>query len=844
MQNKHCLLWMLLLLSCFKLNAQSNNTKIPITDLFAILQQRYQHQFNFVQDVVADIRLELPDEEQSLEEVLQWLEKETNLQFEIFPGKIVSVRKPEKPDFCGYIKNKDNLQPLAGATIQFGKFSGVTNEEGYFEFPMPAANVMVRIRYLGFKTINRNLVYFNTNRCSDIYLVPELQTLSEVVLSGYLTKGINKINDGSFVIDFEEFTTLPGLIDADVLQSVQAFPGIQSVNETVSNINIRGGTHDQNLIEWDRIKMYQSGHFFGLISMFHPQITQKVRLKKNGTTAAATDGVSGTISMETDKMIATRFNGTVGLNLTDINAFTDVPTGKNASLQVAARTSYNGLVETPTYTNFFERISQDTELENSPGNTVDDEVSFDFYDTSLRWLYQPDDKNEIRLNFMLTGNDLVFNENAVINNQPQTRQSSLDQYSIAGGIEYKREWNDKLKSIIHIYESDYKLKGINADIQNALRFLQENVVSETGVRLDSYYQLKDRLQLVNGYQFTETKVTNLNDVDNPQFRSLVGEVLRTHAVFSEGRYHSKDKYTNLSLGVRVNYIDKFNKALFEPRLSFNQRFLSFFTLEVLGELKHQSISKVINFQNDFLGVERRRWQLSDNDSIPVITSRQISAGLHYSRKGWLVSTEAYYKKVLGITTQSQGFQNQYEFTRTNGSYDAIGADVLLRKQVNFLPEPKAVTLNTWISYSYLSSDYTFKDLPEVTFPNNFDITHALTAGTTFAWNKVSVSAGYNWRTGMPATRLVQGNEVVNGNLNFDTANKERLPYFSRLDLSATYQFSLTKDIPLLLSLSVWNVLDRQNSINNFYRVNNEDEPEEFTQRSLGLTPNISIRAYF
>ncbi|XLS29165.1 TonB-dependent receptor [Flavobacteriaceae bacterium M23B6Z8] len=844
MQNKYKAVLFFVLLAFTGAHAQTTQEKIPLTDLFVLLQQRYQHQFNYLQDAVADIEAPMPDAEATLDEALLFLEKETGLQFEKLPGNIISVRKKVATKFCGYLKNKDNLLPLEGASIQVGKISAISDASGYFEMELPPANLSVRIRHIGFKTLDRNLRYFDGSHCADIYLIPQVQTLSEVVLSSYLARGINKVNNGSFEIDFNAFTTLPGLIDADVLQSVQAFPGIQSVNETVSNINIRGGTHDQNLIEWDRIKMYQSGHFFGLISMFHPQITQKVRLQKNGTTAAATDGVSGTLSMQTDALVNTQFKGNVGLNLTDLNAYADIPTGKNSSVQIAARSSSNGLVDTPTYTSYFERISQNTELENTPGNTVNDELSFDFYDASFRWLFQPNDDNEVRVNFIFTGNDLVFNENALVNNQPQSRQSSLEQLSIAGGIEYSRRWNDRFQSVFHVYETDYKLQGFNADIENSLRFLQENIVSETGVRLDTHYKLTDAIQLSNGYQFAETKVTNLNDVDNPQFRSLIGEVLRTHAVYTEARYRSKDRFTNLSLGVRGNYLDKFNRIRVEPRLSFNQRFLSFFNVEVLGELKHQSISKVINFQNDFLGIERRRWQLSDNDSIPVLTSKQASVGLTYSRKGWLLSAEAFYKDVEGITTQSQGFQNQYEFTKTAGSYDAVGADVLLRKQFDFSPDAQTRTLNTWLSYAYLKSDYTFPELPEVQFPNNFDITHAFTAGTTLVWNALSVSAGYNWRSGRPATRLVPGNEVVNGNLNFDTANGERLPAFARLDLSASYRLLLTKKIPMQLSVSVWNVLDKQNVLNNFYRVNNEDEAQEFTQRSLGLTPNVLVRVYF
>ena len=44
--------------------------------------------------------------------------------------------------------------------------------------------------------------------------------------------------------------------------------------------------------------------------------------------------------------------------------------------------------------------------------------------------------------------------------------------------------------------------------------------------------------------------------------------------------------------------------------------------------------------------------------------------------------KAYYKKVDGISTQSQGFQNQYLLARTDGSYEVNGFDFLLKKQFN------------------------------------------------------------------------------------------------------------------------------------------------------------------
>ena len=58
----------------------------------------------------------------------------------------------------------------------------------------------------------------------------------------YLTKGIAKKNDGSITIKPKQIGHLPGLTEPDVFKTLQQIPGVISVDESISNINIRGGT--------------------------------------------------------------------------------------------------------------------------------------------------------------------------------------------------------------------------------------------------------------------------------------------------------------------------------------------------------------------------------------------------------------------------------------------------------------------------------------------------------------------------------------------------------------------------------------------------------------------------
>jgi hypothetical protein len=66
----------------------------------------------------------------------------------------------------------------------------------------------------------------------------------------------------------------------------------------------------------------------------------------------------------------------------------------------------------------------------------------------------------------------------------------------------------------------------------------------------------------------------------------------------------------------------------------------------------------------------------------------------------------------------------------------------------------------------------------------------------------------------------------------------------RLDLSTIYQFSLNQKSKAQLGFSIWNLLDRENYINNYYRPEITGGVREFLQPSLGLTPNVVLRAFF
>jgi hypothetical protein len=834
--NKNILpLYIFLLLSSL-LYSQTEKDKVYLSKILANLSEKHQYSFTYAHDVVKNILINPPSPNLNLKKSVDYLELKTGLIFKFIENNIITISTPNESFFiCGYLIDSETKIPLESATISSRNDHVVSDSFGYFRLKVNSSNNALVIRHLGYQPFAKLASSFEKNSCSNIFMNTSIEMFSEVILSDYIVKGIYKLADGTFSINFSDFGILPGLIETDVLQTVQALPGIQSANETVSDINIRGGTHDQNLVLWDGIKMYQSGHFFGLISIFNPLITTDVTIVKNGTSVDLTDGVSGTIAMKTDSKINNKVSGSFGANFINADAFVDTPIGHNSSIQISARKSISDLLEKPTYAEYFKRILQDSEFENNTTEVINSDVKFDFYDTSMRWLYGISEKDQLRINFLNISNELVFNENAFINQTEESKKSSLQQNSIAGSLFYRRSWSDKFITTFQISESGYKLKSINADILKQRRVLQENDVTETSVKLNNHYQINKELSVFGGYHFTEVIVRNLTDVDNPVVIQSIKEVIREHATFVQINYLSNSKNTSIRAGVRHNYIEKFKKHIIEPRFSLNHKLADHFSVELLGEIKHQNSSQIINFQNDFLGVEKRRWILSNNKDIPIIKSHQGSVGLNYDYSGWLISAEGYYKKVKGITSQSQGFLNQYILERVNGDYYVKGIDFLINKKIK--------KLGIWLSYSYADNEYNFKGLSVVNFPNNLDINHAISFGSSFSTNNFKVSTGFNWHTGKPSTAPIVGNEITNNMINYQEPNSSRLSEYLRIDASATYSFNISNKIKAITGISIWNGFNHKNIISNYYSIDGSLIKEE-SKRALEFTPNFSFRILF
>ncbi|OOV18440.1 TonB-dependent receptor [Flavobacterium sp. LM4] len=823
--------------------AQDKGNVMPLKKIITEIEQQHQVNFNYTEENVANFLLLPPKSSLSLEQKLQYLTRKTNLSFENLGNKFINIYKKNNDSkvICGYVFSNIDKKPIENANIHLNSITHITTDSnGYFEFEKGSKNIFF-ISHVGFMVKKITTANLDSQNCLKIILEPEITELEEIKTNPILASGISKNSDGSFEIKPKKFGILPGLIESDALQTMQQIPGVNSIDESVSSINVRGGTHDQNLFLWNGIRMFQTGHFFGLISVFNPNLAHTISIYKNGSSPFYGESVSSVVAISSTPETTEKNSFSAGINMINTDIYAKYNLSKKSYIEISGRKSITDFVETPTYKEYFNKVFQNTTITDFSQNqniNYKSDKEFDFYDATLKYVQKLGLKDQIILDLITIQDNLKVFQSAASYNINKSEDNILRQQNYGGNLSWKRNWNSLNTTKINIYNSSYELLADQKTTTGNQIVIQENTVANNGINLENNHTINSKFSLHDGYQFNEIGITNLEQVTNPDFYRKSKDVLRTHALILEGRYNDTISRVILNAGIRLNYIEKFKKYIPEPRIQFNYGFNKNLNLELLGELKSQNSQQIIDLQKDYFGIEKRRWIISNNTTIPIQRSKQISLSLFYKKNDWLLDIENFYKKVNGITTASQGFQNQLEFVRTTGDYEVLGTEFLIQKKMNqFL---------TWLSYTYNNNNYHFSNYEYPSFPNNFELIHTISWAGSYEKNNFKIALGTKWSSGRPKTSPdISKIDLSDPVLVYNKPNNTNLNIFSQVNLSSTYKWEMANGIQYKLGISIMNILNRKNEISEYYRISSlSSSIEDVETFSLQRTPNLSFRVSF
>ncbi|MDY8137670.1 TonB-dependent receptor [Aquimarina sp. 2201CG5-10] len=819
-----------------------------LSEVITLIEQRFDLKFSYIDNLINNKKVTITiDSTTTVENLIDHLQRQTSLKFEITGSNFVTISSYKKKDtitVCGYIMD-DKSTPLKEISIFFKaiRTNIKTDKNGYFEIKEVPYNSVILVSAPGYRQKILNTRSFLTQECKKIYLTNTLEeTLDEVLIKEYLAKGITK-NKNIIHIDLNDVEILPGLTEPDILQSVQLTPGVNSPFETASGLFVRGSTPHQNLVLWNGIKTYHQGHFFGMLSAYNPYVAKEVNFSKSGVSAKYGDRIAGVIDIKSENEVAQHFNGGAGFNMINADAVIHTPIIKDKmSLQISGRRSYTDLLETFTYKQLSDRVFQNTKIADTIGLNNEDNDFF-FVDYNANLIIEPSDYDKIEINTIYSKNDLDFRRS----DDTSAFRDDLVTENEGYNFKWKRSYSKRLEQKASGYYTKYLLNyqfitqdsGVITEIES-----KKNSVRDFGATMDMTYNITDYQQLSGGYQFSNNNIQYAFVTTTPSYELILDEddrFLNTHAFYAEYKYENPKNFF-ISGGLRFNHYSELNKSSFEPRVMVQKNINKNWQINATGEYRTQAVSQIRESVVSDLSLENQVWTLANNYQFPIISSYQFTLGSSFRKNKWYLDVDSYYKQIDDITTLTAGFINPIDNTYHTGESRVFGVDFFLKKRFK--------NYKTWVSYSYINTSNKFEDINNnESFPGNWNIEHTVKWSHFYKIDNFEFSLGWLWHTGKAFTNVsgvdASGNIVL---LEFGEINSNNLPVYHRLDFSAIYDFRIgnNPDIRYRVGLSVLNLYDKENILNREFRTTNSLDNRFINADifSVGITPNLSFRVFW
>lgn len=761
-------------------------------------------------------------------------------------GDQMDIGKYKEVEITGQILDGKTGAPLIGATIgiENTNIGTSSNHSGYYNIMLQPGIYSLTVSSIGFNPEKLNVKVLGPGSL-DIELFEKTLDIEEVAIYAQKADKNLRVNQMSLVeMDTKSIKQLPNLIgEKDVMKGLTMMPGVKSIGEFGSGINVRGGGEDQNLYLVEGAPLFNTSHVFGLLSVINPDAVNKLTLYKGHIPANYGERVSSVLDIELKNNIEDKLHSRGGIGLYNSRLSVEGPLLNNKiSFKAGGRSSYSDWL--------LGRI-QDYYLQNSSARFYDfnglinlnfkkDKITLFGYQSNDRFSYA----NELTYEY---GNTLgsfkwthLFNQD--FSSSLLTSYSSyevfyddiksiFEQSRINSGVQY-------LSGKIDFYYTgltSHKLSAggqlisyeINPGLRTALTTesmiqplsLQKEHSYESAVYLNDLYEIGNSLSLNAGVRFSYYNHTG--PLRKPVYQS--NAPVSPVSVIDSVSYGSGD--------IIASY-----KGI-EPRFSVRYQFAGNKSLKLSYSRSNQYIA-LISYTS--IPTPEDVWKLSDKYLKPI-TADHYALGFYnnFLENTLETSVELYYKNLLNVLeykNDAQLLMNQHIETEVlNAEGKNYGAEFMIRKNSG--------KTEGWVSYTYSRSfTKTQGVFPEEIisdnqwYPSGYDKPHDLKIVVTHHINRRwRVSGNFSFMSGravtLPEYEFRAGREMI---IYYSDRNKYRLPPYHRLDLSISLNESLRikKKWKGSWTFSILNLYGRKNAYSVFYKKETPDITNNYKRFSL------------
>ncbi|MCP4229637.1 MAG: TonB-dependent receptor [bacterium] len=726
----------------------------------------------------------------------------------------------------GIVVDGVSKAPLNGALVAIkGTSSYATSDDsGYFVISdVPAGRAVLDVARIGYKK----------QSLTDIIVLPGRRTTANVGLTASLIEGEVRITaeDTDYFttksditvsdhsMSNEEIRRQPGGA-GDIQRVISSLPGVGMISDNTSDLIVRGGDPDENLVLLDDIEILSAAHYaqengaHGVISVLNLEVVDNVEFIAGGFPAEYGGKRSSVMQLELSEGSRESLSGSGYFNMAGLGAILEGPIGKGNGSQAPG--SYIGTARF----SFLDLLSKITDF--GVGTAVPR-----YWDTNAKLAYRLSPKHKLTFTGFYAADTIHI----------QAEEKDEDDFNIdwygqmdAEGITH--EWIHSTKGTLRttLYRSanawdyDSQLGGFGTDTNQ----------EEYAVKSRFAYMVSPHLTLVtggHGRYYTATydsyMYSQYDDTGDPinESHEIGEEKAYRGGAYAEGIVKPAE-WVTLTLGGRADYLDFNDDLNLSPRGSLRFQITDKLALNAAAGRYYQppSAPELVSSKED-----------NPNNIISAgYADHYIGGATYLVAPDTEVGVEGYYKllKDLPVTALDEG---DY-VTLNSGDGDVKGGEIYLHKKLSG-------SLFVRATYSYSVAEKR-RRLGDEYRPSAYDRTHISNFIVGYEpWKDWMFSSKVSYATGRPYT------PIVGRFRNPDTGEyyaeegelmSLRMPATYKLDLRFDKRFNF-KNWSITTYFDCQNITNHQNVIGYSW---NYDYSRRLTESSWGIMPVGGFEAAF
>jgi len=730
---------------------------------------------------------------------------------------------------AGYARDAHTGEPIAGASIyvENPRIGVASDQYGYYSLNLPRGRYILNIQSIGMRDTRRLIMVYGDGKLN-IDLQTQVLTLKKVIVSAEKASNVKRTEMGVQKLDIKTIKQVPVVFgEADILRVITTLPGVKTVGEASTGLNVRGGSADQNLVLFNDATIYNTAHFFGMFSVFNPEVVKDVELYKSSIPARYGGRLSSVLDISSREGNKKEFTASAGIGLLTSRLNIEGPIVKDKTTFILGGRT--------TYANWL--------LQDLPSQYSNSRASFS--DLNLQVTHEFNKKNTLYLTGYLSQDHFNLNNDTTYGYG--NRNISL---------KWKHIYNNRLYSTIATgYDRyQYDISSTN-NLVNAFKLGFD--INQLYFRANFNYFLSSSHTLEFGASTLHYRLHPGNYTPVGEKSLVVPDTLQTEQAEESALYLS-DRYTitsdlSLEAGIRYslyNYLGPSSVNNYAPGLPITTDNLVGTTQYPSGKNIQQyggpeyrisarytltdnfSLKAGYNTQRQYIHMLSNTtaeaptdiWKLSDTHIRPQ-TGDQYSIGAFRNFKNNTIETslEVYYRNIndyLDYRSGAQLVMNHHietDVLETKGK--AYGVELLVKKLTG--------KLNGWFSFTWSRTLLHANDSTQGFIVNNgnwypadYDKPYDVTVVSNYRFtHRFSVSLNATYSTGRPIT-LPIGVYSYAGSLRalYSDRNAYRIPDYFRTDLSMNIDgnHKVHQKTHNSWTIGVYNVTGRHNPYSVYY----------------------------